>query len=150
MTPDQHAAKVLRENDPAKAAQLFENKEWAGTASYRAEEYTNAAKFFSDNDTADSWYNRGNALAKSGNYSEAIEAYEKSLEIEPGATDALENIELLKSYKNKKKIVKKISKAIKITTKTLIIQKKIIISRTKKEPKLATTLRIQSRLNLKK
>ena len=96
LTPDQHAAKVLRENDPAKAAQLFENKDWAGTASYRAEEYTNAAKFFSDNDTANSWYNRGNALAKSGNYSEAIEAYKKSLEIEPGATDALENIELLK------------------------------------------------------
>ena len=103
LTPDQHAAKALRENDPAKAAQLFENKEWAGTASYRAEEYANAAKFFSDNDTADSWYNRGNALAKSGNYSEAIEAYEKSLEIEPGATDALENIELLKKLQEQEK-----------------------------------------------
>ena len=103
LTPDQHATKVLREDGPAKAAPLFENKDWAGTASYHAEEYTNAAKFFSDNDTADSWYNRGNALAKSGNYSEAIEAYEKSLQIEPGATDALENIELLKELQQQEK-----------------------------------------------
>ena len=64
-----------------------ENPEWAGTASYRAGDYEAAANAFSGKDSADSWYNRGNALARSGQITEAIDAYRESLAREPDRAD---------------------------------------------------------------
>ena len=95
LTPDQQAMRALQQGDPEAAAGLFENSEWAGTASYLAGDYEGATEAFSQADSADSWYNRGNALARSGELEEAIMAYRESLERDPEREDALENIALL-------------------------------------------------------
>ncbi|MEH6584510.1 MAG: VWA domain-containing protein [Halioglobus sp.] len=99
LTPDQQGQQALQQGDPKAAAELFESKDWAGTAAYEGEEFESAAKHFSAGDTADDWYNRGNALAKAGQLDEAIEAYQESLARQPDQVDATENIELLEQMK---------------------------------------------------
>ena len=100
LTPDQQGQRALQAGDNAQAAQLFENRDWAGTAAYLGEDYEAAVEYFSDPPGADGWYNRGNALARVGNIDEAIEAYKESLAIDPGRTDAQENLALLEQLKD--------------------------------------------------
>jgi len=94
-TPDQQAAEAFANEDHAQAAGLFENPQWAGAASYRGEDYEAAIAAFSASDSPDSHYNRGNALAMSGNYQESIMAYDLALALEPGHADALHNKEIV-------------------------------------------------------
>jgi Ca-activated chloride channel family protein len=51
----------------------------AGAQAYRKGEFERAAQLYDGIDTADAHYNRGNALAKAGQYEKAIEAYDRSL-----------------------------------------------------------------------
>ena len=74
-TPDQRGAEAMRESQYGEAARLFESTDWRGAASYRGGNYEAAIASFAANPTADGHYNRGNALALSGNYAEAITAY---------------------------------------------------------------------------
>ena len=99
LTRDQQGQRALQQEDNASAAQLFENNDWAGTAAYRDQDYEGAAQRFSAGDSADAWYNRGNALARAGQLEEAIDAYNKSLERAPGKADAEENLALLEQLK---------------------------------------------------
>lgn len=99
LTRDQQAQRALAEGDTAAAAELFDNPDWAGTAAYRGEDYDTAIDNFSNRDSADAWYNRGNALARAGRLDEAIEAYRESLALQPQQDDARENIELLEQLK---------------------------------------------------
>ena len=94
-TPNQQGQRALQDGDPEAAADLFDDTDWAGTASYQAEDYETAVQSFTQNDSADAWYNRGNALARSGQLEEAISAYRESLQRLPQQSDAQENIELL-------------------------------------------------------
>jgi Ca-activated chloride channel family protein len=99
LTPDQQGQRALQSNDNEAATSLFENSDWAATAAYRNEDFERATEQFSKKGSADSWYNRGNALAKGGKLDDAIKAYEKSLELQPLQVDATENLELLKKLK---------------------------------------------------
>jgi Ca-activated chloride channel family protein len=101
LNPDQRGMRALQRDDAARAAELFEDPAWAGTAAYRNGDYEAAAGHFSSADSADadSWYNRGNALARAGQLDEAIAAYQRSLALQPGATDAAANLELLEQLK---------------------------------------------------
>lgn len=63
----------------------------AGNAAYRRGEFDRAAALYRSVDSADAHYNRGNALAKQGEYREAIAAYDAALAREPGMPDALAN-----------------------------------------------------------
>ena len=99
LTRDQQGQRALQQGDAEAAAELFTNPEWAGTANYQSGNFEAAHKSFSEVDSADGWYNRGNALAREGKLDEAIEAYSKSLERKPEQADALENIELLEQLK---------------------------------------------------
>ncbi len=103
LTPDQQGQRALEMEDPAAAAALFESAPWAGTAAYRAGDYSSAAQRFSDGDSADDWYNRGNALARSGQLDEAIEAYRESLAREPEARDAQENLALVEQLRDQQR-----------------------------------------------
>ncbi|WP_347329636.1 VWA domain-containing protein [Marinimicrobium locisalis] len=91
LTPDQRGAQALEEEQPEKAAEQFENPEWKGSALYRAEEYEAAAEAFAQSDSARADYNRGNALARSGDLEAALEAYESALEKAPQMSDAQAN-----------------------------------------------------------
>jgi Ca-activated chloride channel family protein len=92
-TKDQQAQQSF-EQDPAKAADLFEDPNWKASSFYRAEDYQQAAENFSadegssDKQQAESHFNRGNALAHAGELEKAIEAYEQSLALDNDLTDA--------------------------------------------------------------
>ncbi len=99
LTRDQQGQQALQRDDYEAAARLFEDTDWSATSAYRNEDFETAAERFAARDTADAWYNRGNALARSGQLDEAIEAYRESLQREPGRTDAEENLALLEQLK---------------------------------------------------
>lgn len=94
-TKDQQAAEAYANEEHSTAALLFEATDWQGAANYRAENYEAAIAAFSAVDTPDGHYNRGNALALSGNYEEAIAAYDMTLALELGHADALKNKEIV-------------------------------------------------------
>lgn len=93
-TRDQQGQALL-ESDPAAAANTFEDPMWRGTANYRAGNYEQAAKDFAGLDTPDAHYNQGNALAQSGEYEKALDAYDKALEQQPEFADAEKNRKLI-------------------------------------------------------
>ncbi len=91
MTKDQQAAEAFASEEHSTAALLFEATDWAGAANYKAANYEAAVASFSAIDTVDGHYNRGNALALSGNYAESIAAYDMALSLELGHADSLQN-----------------------------------------------------------
>ena len=91
MTKDQQATEAFESEEHSTAALLFEATDWAGAANYRAANYEAAIASFSAIDTVDGHYNRGNALALSGNYAESIAAYDMALSLELGHADSLQN-----------------------------------------------------------
>ena len=99
LTRDQQGQRALQAEDYEGAAQQFDDENWAGTAAYRGGDYEAALEHFAGNESADGWYNRGNALARSGKLDEAIEAYRQSLALQPEQTDAQENLALLEQMK---------------------------------------------------
>jgi len=94
-TKDQQGMNALRSGEPARAATLFENPDWKATASYRDENFEDAANQFGGIETTDGRYNLGNALAKQGLFNEAIEAYDEALALNPDNEDAQFNKELI-------------------------------------------------------
>lgn len=99
LTKDQQAARALAAGEAGKAADTFVDPGWRGTAAYQAGEFADAAQNFNQQDSADSWYNRGNALARQGELEAAIDAYRESLKRDPGREDAEDNLELVEQMK---------------------------------------------------
>jgi Ca-activated chloride channel family protein len=62
-----------------------------GAQAYRKGDYAAAAKAWRGVPGADAAYNRGNALARQGQYQDAIAAYDEALRERPGMADALAN-----------------------------------------------------------
>jgi len=98
-TADQQARELLQAGDAETAQTLFKDPQWRGSAAYKAGDYPSAIDQFVQFDNADSHYNRGNGLAKSGDLDGAIEAYNRALELQPEMADALANRELLEKLK---------------------------------------------------
>jgi Ca-activated chloride channel family protein len=63
---DQQGLRALESGEPERAAELFEDPRWRGTAAYSGKDYATAADAFRGDESADGWYNRGNALAAQG------------------------------------------------------------------------------------
>jgi len=100
---DQRAKSAMEAGDNKKAAELFKDPQWKAAASYRAEDYQETIKSLESANTPDALYNKGNALAKTGNLQQAIESYDKALKLDPGLEDAKYNRKLLKDYLEKNK-----------------------------------------------
>jgi len=101
-TPDQQGAELF-EQDPAKAAEAFNDPNWRGSAAYRAGDYESAAKAFAEGpQTAISHYNRGNALLQAGKPDEAIAAYDEALKLNPEMKEAAANRETAEKLKQQK------------------------------------------------
>lgn len=88
---NQQAYEKLQQEQAAEAAQQFNQPDWKASAQYRAGDYEEAAKNFSQSDSADGHYNRGNALAKASKLPEAIKAYDQALKLDPKLEDAKKN-----------------------------------------------------------
>lgn len=97
LRPDQQGQYLLKKKHPAEAAERFEDPQWQGVALYEAGNYAEAIKRFAEGSDAYSHYNRGNALAKSGELEAAIDAYEQALEAQPDLQPALKNKALVES-----------------------------------------------------
>lgn len=77
------------------ASDLFRDPAWRGVSLYKSGRWKEAAESFARDQS--SRYNMGNALAHAGLYQEAIEAYERALEMGPGDSDAAFNKGLLEA-----------------------------------------------------
>ena len=95
LTPDQAGAAAFERGDFEAAREDFADPAWRGAADYRAGNYESAVGTLEALDNPQAHYNRGNALARSGRYQEAIEAYEAALDAEPGLEDAAHNKALI-------------------------------------------------------
>ena len=92
---DQQGAEAFANEDHAAAAALFKSSDWQAASSYRTGNYEAAIAAFSASDTPDSHYNRGNSLALTGNYAEAIAAYDLAINLENDHADAIANKEIV-------------------------------------------------------
>jgi len=97
--PDQQGQHLMQRHRPAEAAQHFEDIQWQGIALYEAGDYAGAAQRFAQGNSAADHYNRGNALAKSGELDAAIDAYEQALERQPDFPAAAANMALIEEMK---------------------------------------------------
>ncbi|MFY0731853.1 VWA domain-containing protein [Pseudomonas sp. NFX15] len=103
LRPDQQGVQLLKHQRPTEAARRFEDPQWQGVALYEAGDYAGAAERFAEGNDARAHYNRGNALAKSGELEAALDAYEQALEQQPDLRPALTNkalVEALLKQKN--------------------------------------------------
>jgi Ca-activated chloride channel family protein len=73
-----------------------------GAEAYRKNDFATAQKQWSNLPGADAAYNRGNALAKQGNYDAAIAAYDQALHLQPGMADAMANKRAVEAAKQRK------------------------------------------------
>ncbi|BDU17928.1 VWA domain-containing protein [Lysobacter auxotrophicus] len=83
---------------PVKAADLWRRADQIehahvaqGNEAFRRGDFNSAAQAYQSADSADAHYNRGNALAKAGQYPQAIAAYDEALKRQPGMPDAIAN-----------------------------------------------------------
>lgn len=81
-----HAAELWQRPDQVAHAQMQQ-----AAQAYREGEFDRAAQLYGELDGANAHYNRGNALARAGDYPEAIDAYEQALQQAPGMEDAIAN-----------------------------------------------------------
>ena len=73
-----------------------------GADAYRKGDFATAEKDFAGIDSADAFYNQGNALAKQGRYDEAIAAYDRALKLWPKMEDAVENRKVVDAARKRK------------------------------------------------
>ncbi|MCS3839197.1 Ca-activated chloride channel family protein [Pseudomonas sp. JAI111] len=102
LRPDQRGLHLLKQGHPAKAAQHFEDPQWQGVALYEAGDYAGAAQRFAEGNDAHAHYNRGNALARSGDLEAALDAYDQALERQPDLRPAQTNKALVESLLKQK------------------------------------------------
>jgi Ca-activated chloride channel family protein len=98
LTQDQQGQRAFEKGDYAAAGEHFEDPLRKGTALYLSEDFDKALAEFAKLDTAEGWFNRGNTLAHLERYEEAMEAYERALEIQPDYQQAQANLEYLEPF----------------------------------------------------
>lgn len=90
-TPDQEGGRHFRRREFTEAAKAFRDPMWQGTAWYRAGQFEKAAQAFARRDTAEAYFNQGNAWLMRGKYDTAITCYDHALEKRSGWKEATEN-----------------------------------------------------------
>lgn len=102
-TKNQQGQQAFQAENYNAAAEHFEDPMWRGAAAYKAQDYDAALAAFQQAKGAQARYNEGNTLAQLGKLDEAIEAYDKALEIDPAHEDAKANKALLEQQKEQQK-----------------------------------------------
>lgn len=99
-TPDQVASELLEQGDARAAANSFRDPSWRAVAQYRSGAYEEAANSLEGLEDTTSLYNRGNALARLGRLQDALLAYERVLQQDPGNEDARFNRDLIQQLQS--------------------------------------------------
>ena len=73
-----------------------------GEQAYRNNDFAAAAQAYAGVADAEGQYNYGNALAKQGDYEQAIAAYDRALKLDPGMADAIANREAVQAALKRK------------------------------------------------
>jgi Ca-activated chloride channel family protein len=97
LTPDQQGRYYMEKGEYQKAVEHYQNPIWKGLALVRAGDDEAALNAFALSDSAEAWYNQGNALAHLNRYPDAIQAYRQALTERPGWREAKENLALVQS-----------------------------------------------------
>ncbi len=92
---DQRGSLLFEQGAHDQAAIQFDDPNWKASSLYRAGKYDKALEYWNSGDTEDSLYNRGNALAKTDRYEDAIKAYQQVLDQNPQHQDASYNKQLV-------------------------------------------------------
>lgn len=95
LTPDQQGQRALDNHQYQEAAENFERPDLRGYSQYRSGDYAGAVDSLSQGQTANDFYNLGNALAQSGRFEDAIAAYDQTLQLNPDHEDAEFNRQLM-------------------------------------------------------
>lgn len=90
-TDDQLAFGRYQNQQYAEAAELFHDPIWKGTAWFRTGEFEKADKAFAEVETPQAEYNRGNCLIMLGQYDDAIQRFDRALELKPNWEEAKNN-----------------------------------------------------------
>ncbi|OBU64618.1 hypothetical protein A9K58_17060 [Stenotrophomonas maltophilia] len=85
-----------------RADQLQHQRLAKGVQAYRNGDFAGARKQFEGIDSDAGWYNLANALARQGNYDEAIAAYDRALALHPGMADAVANRAVVDAARKRK------------------------------------------------
>jgi len=96
LRPDQQAAELLQQGQAQDAAQTFQRPDWRAAAAYQAGDYRQALDALDGMEATGAWYNRGNTLARLGDYEKAIAAYDRALAENPEDADARHNRDLVR------------------------------------------------------
>ncbi len=107
LTPDQEGRYYFEKENYAVAAERFQDPLWKGVAYYRGKNYEAASEQFARVDTAEGYFNLGNAYARSGRLEQAVTSYEEALRRKPDDQAAKENRDLVRSLIQKKKAKEK-------------------------------------------
>jgi Ca-activated chloride channel family protein len=102
-SPDQQGMHAFEAGDAKQAAEHFNDPQWKAAAAYRAGDYAKANELLKQATSSEDNYNRGNALARMGNYPEAVAAYKKALEMDANNKDARYNLDLVKKQMQQQK-----------------------------------------------
>ena len=97
LTADQQGRALFERGDFAEAGKRFEDPMWKGIALYAAEDWPGAVEALSGVESAEGYFNLGNAYAQGGQWITAIQQYEKALAIRPTFREARANRDLLQS-----------------------------------------------------
>lgn len=93
LSPDQLGMFYLYRQQYQKAAASFDDIAWRGVAYYRAENFKAAVEMFSRIQTADGYFNLGNAYAHARHYLLAVKSYDHALQLAPAHAGARKNRE---------------------------------------------------------
>jgi Ca-activated chloride channel family protein len=97
LTPTQQGDRAMRKHQYREAADRYSDPLHRGVALYRAGEFKQAAAEFGRSQSAESWFNRGNALVMAGRYEDAIASYDAALKQRPNWPDAAHNRAIAKA-----------------------------------------------------
>jgi len=93
-TADQQGQRLLDKGEYQQAATKFTTPERIGTALFLAGDFEKSATVLGRSSSAQSHYNRGNALVMLGEYDAAIAAYQSVLSKRPGWPEAEQNLNI--------------------------------------------------------
>ncbi len=91
LTPDQQGRLLMQRGEYREAARRFRNPLWQGLALYYAEDFMQAAEYFSRDDSKAALFNEANARAHARDYLRALARYDRLLARDPDYPGAQAN-----------------------------------------------------------